>query len=100
MRTRNKGYSDYGFKPGEEKRLIQYCRSCEFDKSRQLLMAAIDSNSDLANDLYYSIVGNVSFDNLNMIKYIPASKGDFYGYRRKCLALVRDLLKNGIKDEN
>lgn len=88
-------YSDYGFEPCEEKRLLQYCQSYDFDKKQWLLQAALASNADLANDIYYSIVGNLSYDRLNTVKYIPASKTDFYGYRRKCLALFRDFMQKG-----
>lgn len=92
MRTREKGYRDYGFKSGEEKHLIQYCRSSEFDRSQELLMSSISANVALANDIYYSIVNDVSFEDLNKVKYIPASKNDFYAYRRKALANMRNWL--------
>lgn len=92
MRIREKGYKDYGFEEGEEKKLIQYCRRREFDRSQELLISAISANADLANDIYYSIVNDLSFDDLSKIKYISANKNDFYAYRRKALANMRNWL--------
>lgn len=92
MRIREKGYKDYGFEAGEEKKLIQYCRSCEFDRNQELLISAISANADLANDIYYSIVNDLSFEDLSKIKYISANKNDFYAYRRKTLANMRNWL--------
>ena len=92
IKTREKGYKDYGFEPGEEKRLIQYCRSTEFDRNQELLISSISANATFANDIYYSIVKDISFDALNKIKYIPVSKNDFYAYRRKALANMRNWL--------
>lgn len=92
IKTREKGYRDYGFEPGEEKRLIRYCRSNEFDRNQELLIYSISANETLANDIYYSIVNDISFEDLTKIKYIPASKNDFYAYRRKTLANMRNWL--------
>lgn len=92
MKIREKGYSDYGFEQGEEKRLKQYCRNAEFNDYKLLLDAAIASNPVLASDLFYSVVASVSYDSLTKIKYIPITKQDFYGYQRRCLAIFRNFL--------
>ena len=44
MKTRKMGYSDYGFAPGEEKKLIKYCRRSDFAESLLLKDACRDSN--------------------------------------------------------
>lgn len=94
MRTREMGYSDYGFDGKEEKRLKEYCRNKTFnDYDAFLLMqSAVAANPDLANDMYYSLVNGISYDKISVVKYIPISKSDFYGYQRKCLAIFRNFL--------
>lgn len=92
MRKREMGYQDYGFAPGEEEQLKEYCRKSDFTEHDILLQAAITSNPALAADLYYSLVNGLSFDRISNIKYIPIPKADFYGYQRNCLAIFMNLL--------
>lgn len=92
VRTREKSYIDYGFEPGEEKKIMEYCSDGHFSEHDLLLQSAISANPYIASDLYYSIVNGVSYESLEKIKQIPLSKPDFYGYRRKCLAIFRNWL--------
>lgn len=92
MRKREMGYQEYGFDEGEESRLREYCHSPEFTDHDTLLQAAISSNPAIAADLYYSLVRGLSYERISNIKYIPIPKVDFYGYRRNCLAVFRNLL--------
>lgn len=89
MKTREKSYSDYGFKKDEAKKLKDYCKSAQFEEHGKLLQSAITSNKSIASELYFSIAGGVSYDELIKIKHIPLSKTDFYGYQRKCLAIFK-----------
>lgn len=91
MRTRNKKYRDYGFDDAEEaKRLVQYCRSDAFDMHNELLNSAISANADLAYDIIYTIVYDISYDDLCKIRTLPINKNDFYAYRRKALANMKN----------
>ena len=92
MRTREKGYEKYGFEPGEEKRLKEYCKNEGFSDHDILLQSAISSNPQIAVDLFYSLINGISYDRLMTLKYIPIPKTDFYGYQRKCLSMFRNLL--------
>lgn len=89
MKTREKSYSDYGFRQDEAKKLKEYCRSAQFNEHEKLLQSAINANKSIASELYYSIVRGISYDELIKIKHIPFSKTDFYGYQRRCLALFK-----------
>lgn len=93
MRTRLKGYSDYGFTAEEYKDLKAYCKSAYFREHAELLRCAIQSNPDISNDLYYSLVSGLSYDDIDRIKYVAISKVDFYGYQRKCLGLFKEKMK-------
>lgn len=89
VRTREKGYIDYGFESGEEKKIMNYCSDGHFSEHDILLQAAVSANPCIASDLYYSIVNGVSYEAIEKIKQIPLSKSDFYGYRRKCLGIFK-----------
>lgn len=91
MRTRQKSYNDYGLIPGEEKIILERIRA---EKCHCIVLkAAVDTNEMIASELYYSIINQVSFEKLDAIRYIPVAKVDFYAYRRKCIALIRERLK-------
>lgn len=91
MKTREKGYMDYGFNADEAKKLKEYCRSAQFTEHNMLMQSALSSNQSIASELYYSIARGISYDELTKIKHIPLSKTDFYGYQRKCLAIFKEL---------
>ena len=93
MKTRETGYKDYGFEQGEEKKLKEYCKNSGFSDHELLLNAAIETNPAIASDLYYTIVSGLSYESIDKVRYVPISKGDFYGYQRKCLYIFRDFLR-------
>lgn len=95
MWVRNTGYDDYGFKPGEERELLKRCRSGGPDLQAIILAAAIEANAGVAGDLFYSIVRGWSYERLCTPDALGISKVDFYGYRRKTLAII----KNALHDE-
>lgn len=93
MRTRDMGYDDYLIQDGEEKALIEDCRKVE---NKQLLIkAAYEANMWLADDIIYSLFKGLSYDKICFIRDIPCKKVDFYGYRRKTLAIYRDMTRTG-----
>ncbi|MDO4943128.1 MAG: hypothetical protein Q4E73_09890 [Lachnospiraceae bacterium] len=93
MKTREKGYSDYGFAPGEEKMLKAYCRQPDFKENILLLECAMQSNAAICSDLYYSIVKGLSWERLGKRTTQLYGKCDFYGYQRKTLALFWNELR-------
>lgn len=92
MRTREKGYSDYGFKQGEEKQLQEFCRQSDFAEDSLLLECAKKSNSAIGADLYFSLIRGLSWEQLDKRTMQQYLKNDFYGYRRKTLGLFRAAL--------
>lgn len=93
MRTRDRGYEDYGIRDGEERQLMELARSTCHRKA--LRDAAYQANTGIAEDIIYSVVNGLSYDRLSQIRDIPAKKDDFYAYRRKALAIFRDILAAG-----
>ena len=90
MRTREKGFADYGFSQGEETKLKEWCRKPDFTEEFLLLESAKMANKDIFNDIYFSIVRGVSYEKMDFKVYQNIGKGDFYGYQRKTLAIFRD----------
>lgn len=93
MRTREKGYKDYGFENKEAEKLMEYCRGPDFIYRRELIDSAERANISIADDIFYSIMKNLSYDDLVIKSDIPYSKTDFYAYRRECLFFFRDMMR-------
>lgn len=86
MRTRNKGYMDYGLTDSDAKRLKVLAKKQE--NERLVHECAEQANKQLAAELYYSLVKGVSYEKLDSINRIDIDKGSFYGYQRKTLAIL------------
>lgn len=93
IRTKDKGYREYGFAHGEDKYYKFLAREHDYTKRMILHRAAYEANPSISEDVIFSIVSGVSYDEITKIHYIPISKSDFYGYCRKTLAIFRDRLK-------
>lgn len=97
MRTREKGYSDYGFVDGESKLLKKWCRSPDFKYAKILKECAEKANETISKSLCDSILRGLSYDRLDQMEYQIYSKKDFYAYRRKTLALFRTkMIESGL----
>lgn len=85
--------SDYGISKTEMARLKEYCKNYTDEESDRLLKdAAYAANASIANRLYDSVRNGKSYETLDREVYMPISKVDFYGYRRKCISTFRSLL--------
>lgn len=93
MRTRDKTYADYGFQRNEEKYIKYLARQPSYEQRLLLYDAAYSVESTLADDIVYSIVTGVSYDDIQKIHYIPAGRSTFYGDCRATLALFRDKMR-------
>ncbi len=85
MKTRDKSYDSYGLGEDDIERAYSECRRPE--NFYLLFSAAQTANPDISVALAFSLAYNVSYDKLESWCYIPYSKGDFYAYRRKTLAI-------------
>jgi hypothetical protein len=93
MRTREKGFFEYGFQPGEEKEIKALCRKRDFKTVTTLLLAAYKAYPELAYALAFSLHYGVSYRRVCEICNLPILQEDFYGYRRKTLFYFRDLYR-------
>ena len=97
MSVRNVSYDDYGITNEQLKDLLLEIRNDEHAQEI-FLSCCIKVKPELASDIYYSLTGNVSYDDLKKIKIVPLPKSDFYGYRRKALALFCSKTQKKIYD--
>lgn len=93
MRMRDKSYRDYGFKHGEEKYIKYLAREPNYEQRLLLFDSAYSANQSIAEDIIFSIVNGVSYDDIQKIHYIPAGRSSFYGDCRATLALFRDKMR-------
>ena len=92
MGTREKGYDDYGLTLEEAKKIIEWCKRVDFEENILLLECAKKAHHYIFNDVYFSLVKGLSYERMDQKSYQEMGKNDFYGYRRKTLALFRDAL--------
>ena len=87
IRNRDRSYSEYGISEAESKEIIKYIRSGNMtdEEEHLLLKSAIEANSSIFPDIYASIRSGISYENI--------SKPDFYGYRRKAIAIFQNKRK-------
>ncbi len=97
MKTRRMTYKDHDITEEEAAKII---RVCMIDgpfidgNGRDILRdAVVESNAEIADQLYDSIRYGRSYDKLSARDYIPLPKCDFYGYRRLSIANYNDLLR-------
>ncbi len=99
MRTRNRKLIHYGITEARGRELLQLATQEDY---RDLVCQAAElSNSYLASYLVKSLRQGIGYDRIFGRRYIyPCTRADFYGYRRKTLAIIDRLLaeKGGLPD--
>lgn len=94
IRTRRKGYKDYGLTEGEVEKTIEFCKNhTSVDELIKIQQAAMKANNIIWQPLMISVCSSQSYEVLmkkrNDIIY---GKNDFYGYRRKFIAELYKLI--------
>lgn len=84
---------DYNLTEEDVNWLYNLCTAKHEDIRRLVHSACIESNPQLAPWLEFSLANNKSYDRVSIeYKWIPATIDDFYGYRRKAVAIFKRLL--------
>lgn len=91
-------YDNYGLTRQEFKDLCDFCQDKDFKLQDLLLESAKESNKEIAEIIFESIICNLSYERLSGRYYIPYDKGSFYGYRRMCLAIFNKKIKGEWMD--
>lgn len=85
--------SDYDISEQEAKELLKLCRSANSGQQTLILNAAQIANDSISIPILVNLTSGIGYDRLSMWYEIPMQRKDFQGYRRKALAVLRDLIK-------
>ena len=89
MRTREKSYEDYGITDKEKRYIKDFCRNAN-DKEREIIRSALSELQPyIAPYIFYSLVDNLSYEDICSKNYLFIGKGDFYGHRRQGIAAIK-----------
>ena len=89
MRTREKSYSDYGMTEDESEYVKSFCRNANDEQRKIIQYALSDLQPYIAPYVFYSLVDNLSYEDICAKNYIYMGKGDFYGHRRQGIAAIK-----------
>ena len=89
MRTREKSYSDYGITDDEVKYIKEFCRNANKEEQHIIRAALSELSPYIAPYVFYSLVDNLSYEDICAKNYLYIGKGDFYGYRRQGMAAIK-----------
>lgn len=95
MRTREKQYRHYDISPERAQELLGLAK---VKGNQELLQKAVKSSCPWLSDyLIKSLMSGIGYEQMCKQIYIPATKADFYAYRRKALAAFNSLLLDAEK---
>lgn len=94
MRTRDKKMSDYGVSKEREKELIIFCRNNENEEL--VKEAARMANPFIDRYIFANLIYGIGYNRLTRQYFIPLPQNDFYGYRRRTLGLLNQLLNKEV----
>ena len=89
MRTREKSYNDYGLSDKEVYYIKNLCRNADEEQLNIIRNALSELQPYIAPYVYFSLVKNMSYEDICAKNYIFIGKGDFYGHRRKGMACIK-----------
>lgn len=89
MRTREKSYSDYGITDEEVRYIKEFCWKSNEQQKELIRSALTELQPYIAPYVYYSLVNNLSYEDICAKDYLYIGKGDFYGHRRQGMAAIK-----------
>lgn len=89
MRTREKSYSDYGMTDEEARYIKDFCFHSNEEQKNLIRYALAEIQPYVAPYVFYSLVDNLSYEDICAKNYLYIGKGDFYGYRRQGMAAIK-----------
>lgn len=89
MRKRETSYSDYGITEDEVQYIKDFCRNSNTEQQKLIKYALSELVPYIAPYVYYSLVNNLSYEDICAKNYLYIGKGDFYGHRRQGMAAIK-----------
>lgn len=97
MRKREMSYEDYGISEKEVRYIKDFCRKANNVEKEIIRNALSELQPYIAPYIFYSLVENMSYEDICAKKYLYIGKGDFYGHRRQGMsAIKRWMILNNI----
>lgn len=99
MRKREMSYSDHGLSEKEVRYIKDFCRKAD-EKEKEIIRNALSELQPyIAPYIFYSLVNNLSYEDICAKDYLFIGKGDFYGKRRQGMECIkRWMILNNIWD--
>ena len=89
MRTREMSYSDYGITKDEVRYIKLFCQNADDEQKNLIKYALAELQPYIAPYVFYSLVDNLSYEDICAKNYLYIGKGDFYGHRRHGMASIK-----------
>ena len=89
MRTREKSYEDYGITDKEKRYIKDFCRNANDEEKEIIRNALSELQPYIAPFVFYSLVDNLSYEDICAKNYLFIGKSDFYGHRRQGMAAIK-----------
>ena len=102
MKLRKATLIDYGVPPDDIPILQSHLRNLSESDKYNLLQVSIKYAPGIESQIYDSIVNSIGYRTMEKIRTVPATENDFYGYRRKTVAVLYERMRLlGVwEDEN
>lgn len=84
---------DYSISKEEYSKLIKFCRNATDKEKKIILEIAKSVYPSISIPLYKNLTTGIGYDRLSKDEPIQMQRKDFQGYRRKCLKMIHDFLK-------
>lgn len=91
--ARNMYLKDYGISYRDEERILNLCRNSGYEIQKTVLQASNQVYPEIAVPLFVNLTTGIGYDMISKRYHIPMQRKDFQGYRRKTLAVLKDLIK-------
>lgn len=92
MRTREMTYADYGMTEEDREKVKEFCKNARAAEKAFILSICLEVKEDIATDLYYSLIKNLSFERIEKANLLYMKRDDFYGYKKK---VIYQILQRG-----
>lgn len=89
MRKREMSYEDYGMTNDEVKYIKEFCKNADTSNQGLIKCALAELSPYIAPYVFYSLVDNLSYEDICAKNYLYIGKGDFYGHRRQGMAAIK-----------
>ena len=84
---------DYGISKEQYSDLIKFCRNATAKEKKNILEITKSVYPSISIPLYKNLTTGLGYDRLSKEEPIRMQRKDFQGYRRKCLKMIYDFLK-------